>query len=107
MKLSQIEYLTGFKLAGVMICVSLLLGCGSAQQVDTAENQNATSNESTMTVEENCTEPRPGVCTMIYAPVCAVDGEGNSKEYPSGCSACTNPSVVGFNPGSCAVEDKQ
>ena len=48
-----------------------------------------------------CPDPRPQVCTMEYAPVCAVLVSGGSKEYASPCNACADDQVVGHQMGSC------
>lgn len=48
-----------------------------------------------------CKEPRPEMCTAIYLPVCGVDKKGELKTYASGCNACSNPQVVGFDEDSC------
>ena len=51
-----------------------------------------------------CRDPRPEVCTAIYAPVCAFRlAEGlPPATYASGCSACADPMVAGFVEGACA-----
>jgi len=48
-----------------------------------------------------CTEPRPQVCTMEFAPVCAVLKSGGRKEFASPCTACADPAVAGYVEGSC------
>ena len=48
-----------------------------------------------------CADPRPQVCTMEYAPTCAVLGSGDRKEYASPCSACSDPEVTSYDTGSC------
>lgn len=48
-----------------------------------------------------CTEPRPQVCTMEYAPVCATLIAGGKKEYASGCNACADDAVAAYLPGPC------
>ena len=52
-------------------------------------------------LETQCKDPRPKVCTMIYQPVCGLDKKGNFKTYSSGCNACSNPEVIGFNDQAC------
>lgn len=49
----------------------------------------------------DCPASRPQICTMIYAPVCAMDKEGKLKTYPSDCSACSDKEVVAYQPGEC------
>ncbi|MEM8561967.1 MAG: hypothetical protein AAGF57_07010 [Pseudomonadota bacterium] len=48
-----------------------------------------------------CSDPRPEMCTMEYAPVCGIRALGGSKTYPSGCQACADSSVSGFKNGPC------
>ena len=48
-----------------------------------------------------CEEPRPQVCTLEYAPVCAVLDGGERKEFASGCSACGDKTVTGHVEGPC------
>lgn len=48
-----------------------------------------------------CTEPRPQVCTMEFAPACAVLSSGGRKEFSSPCSACADPAVTGYVSGPC------
>ncbi len=49
-----------------------------------------------------CTEPRPQVCTMEYAPACAVLVSGGRKEYASACNACADDAVAGYESGPCS-----
>lgn len=52
-----------------------------------------------------CPTERPEMCTMIYQPVCAlVDSAAGPiwETRASGCSACGDAEVVGFNAGACA-----
>ena len=48
-----------------------------------------------------CTDPRPQVCTLQYAPTCAVMLSGEQKEYASPCNACADDQVAGYEPGAC------
>jgi len=48
-----------------------------------------------------CTAPRPQVCTMQYAPVCASLVKGGAAEYSSGCNACADDAVSGYEKGQC------
>jgi hypothetical protein len=48
-----------------------------------------------------CSEPRPQVCTMEYDPVCASLIKGGTGEYPSGCNACADDAVSGYEKGQC------
>ncbi len=49
-----------------------------------------------------CSEPRPQVCTMEYAPVCAQLKSGSKKEYASGCNACADDTVTAYLTGTCS-----
>jgi hypothetical protein len=48
-----------------------------------------------------CPDPRPQVCTMEYAPACALLTSGANKEYASPCNACADDAVVGYLTGPC------
>jgi len=49
-----------------------------------------------------CGDARPQVCTMIYAPVCALHDDGHSETHASACNACADSSVRAHTPGPCA-----
>jgi hypothetical protein len=51
-----------------------------------------------------CPEPRPELCTMEYAPTCAVYALGARKEFASPCTACADENTVGYVAGPCAGE---
>jgi hypothetical protein len=59
-----------------------------------------------------CGNPRPEMCTMIYAPVCASRDTGvrcitapcpSSAQVTrsSGCNACSDPKIVSYVKGEC------
>lgn len=48
-----------------------------------------------------CEDPRPQVCTMEYAPVCADLAAGGKATYASGCNACADDAVSGYLKGEC------
>ena len=48
-----------------------------------------------------CSEPRPQVCTMEYAPVCATLAKGGTADYSSGCNACADDAVSSYEQGQC------
>ncbi len=50
----------------------------------------------------SCTDPRPQVCTMEYAPVCASLAVGGFRTYASGCNACADEAVSGYQQGPCS-----
>ena len=70
-----------------IITLLLLSACASQQQPTGSMTQ--------------CTEPRPQVCTMEYAPVCAALNAGGSREYSSACNACADDAVTGYADGAC------
>ncbi|WP_421866364.1 hypothetical protein [Motiliproteus sp.] len=48
-----------------------------------------------------CPEPRPVagepvICTRIYAPVCAVNRDGQWQHRPNACEACANPDNIAY-----------
>ena len=62
-----------------------------------------------------CTEPRPEVCTQIYAPVCATRDTGvrcittpcpSSEQVTksSACNACSDPKVMSWVKGECPAK---
>jgi len=53
------------------------------------------------TLVTQCTDPRPQVCTMEYAPVCADLVTGGRKQYSSACNACADDAVSGYLNGEC------
>ena len=59
-----------------------------------------------------CATPRPDVCTMEHAPVCATRDTGircitapcpssETKTYGNACSACSDPKVSQYVKGAC------
>lgn len=49
-----------------------------------------------------CTEPRPELCTMQYAPACASLIAGGFRTYASDCNACADEAVAGYQNGPCS-----
>jgi hypothetical protein len=72
---------------GLVALFLMLTGCLLPQPV------------STMTTQ--CTQPRPQVCTMEYAPVCANLVAGGRKESSSACNACADDAVASYLSGPC------
>jgi hypothetical protein len=48
-----------------------------------------------------CTQPRPQICTREYVPVCATLKDHSEATYATGCTACSDPDVVGYRPDPC------
>jgi hypothetical protein len=61
----------------------------------------ATPAEESAAAAAACPDPRPQVCTMIYAPVCAVHSDGSEETLASACNACADETVVDFRDGAC------
>ena len=61
----------------------------------------ASSDNAVQSLGTYCEDPRPQVCTMIYAPVCGMADDGSRKTYASDCTACSKASVVGHDEGEC------
>lgn len=53
-----------------------------------------------------CKEPRPAICTMDYTPVCGLHKNNSIKTYSNGCGACSDPSVVSYEPGACPAAER-
>ena len=51
-----------------------------------------------------CSDPRPELCTMQYAPACGSLVDGGFRTYASGCNACSDPAVAGYQQGPCSEE---
>ena len=63
-----------------------------------------------------CAEPRPGMCTQEYVPVCALRAAGAecaSEPCPetfervtksNRCTACADEAVIGWVPGACGAD---
>ena len=47
---------------------------------------------------KECKNPRPKMCTMIYAPVC---GRETRKTYSNACVACSDTNVKTYTKGAC------
>jgi len=50
---------------------------------------------------QQCTEPRPQICTLEYRPTCGFDAETIGTDYASPCNACADAAVVGYRHGAC------
>ncbi|MFK8041606.1 hypothetical protein [Congregibacter sp.] len=61
----------------------------------------ATPAEPVVPLVTSCEEPRPQVCTMIFAPVCATGISGELSTHASGCNACADDQVNSYVDGAC------
>ncbi len=53
----------------------------------------------------SCSEPRPQVCTMIYAPVCAEHNGGRFETHASACNACADDTTLAYVDGLCEEDE--
>lgn len=80
--------------------MALVLASAAVQLVGCA----ATPARSTAGTTTACEGPRPQVCTMIYAPVCAEHNDGSRQTHASACNACADDTVLGHEAGACDEE---
>ncbi len=94
------------KLVVMTILLTLLAGC----MADASGGEHRTLDQGTYQPSKDivpndsqtvCSEPRPQRCTMIYNPVCGWNRERQPKDFPSGCSACSDPAIVSYQAGTC------
>ena len=81
------------------IPVAALLGVSADGKIQQPEITEAPRSGEAVAVL--CEEPRPMICTQEYKPVCARMDNGTWRTYPSGCSACADASVIGYEDGPC------
>jgi Kazal-type serine protease inhibitor domain len=76
--------------------VLMLSGCdkASTEQSNIAEVEGMTL----------CEDPRGQMCTRDYRPVCATLELNSHKTYSNGCTACSDPQVIGYQEGGCTEE---
>jgi len=80
------------RLFGLVVLSSFIVACNATPEQPISEIPE---------VANQCKEPLPQMCTMIYQPVCGVDKVGQLKTYSSDCNACSHVEVVGYNEGAC------
>jgi len=78
-----------------VIAVLILAGCSSPNR------QPEPGSDQALPPLVACVDPRPEVCTLEYAPVCAELTAGGHREYASGCTACSDSAVGGYRNGPC------
>jgi hypothetical protein len=77
----------------VLVAANAAVACAQAISVEAPV--------SSQTLLVACEEPRPQLCTMQYDPVCGLTASNQYKTYSNACSACSDASVSGHNPGAC------
>lgn len=75
----------------------MLGGCGASQPAAPAPDIQQQVEDPRV----ECSDPRPQVCTMEYAPVCARLLAGGEATYSSPCNACADDAVASYLSGSC------
>lgn len=88
-----------YKHALMSACVLLLTACA------TTADDSETVAENTQVKVSVCKDPRPQMCTMEYAPVCANVAGKRLKTYGNACSACGDVKVKEYVKGECITED--
>jgi hypothetical protein len=73
-----------------------LTGCGANQPAAPAPEV-----QQVVDSRVECSDPRPQVCTMEYAPVCARLVAGGEQTYSSPCNACADDAVASYSSGTC------
>jgi len=48
-----------------------------------------------------CEAPRPHIFTREYNPVCATLKDGTTQTAATGCTACSDSQIVGYEMGEC------
>ncbi len=81
-----------------MVMIVLLTGYTA---VACAQSSALEESVSSRPVLATCEEPRPQLCTMQFDPVCGLTADNQYKTYSNACSACSDASVSGHNPGAC------
>jgi len=78
---------------GLLLLTGLMSGCASDSPKDALSNLT------------RCPEQRPQMCTREYNPVCAQRDDASTRTYATGCTACADPSVIGWVAGECPSPD--
>ncbi len=85
--------------ACLVCCVAVLVtACGFGGRAEPAPIVGSSASQGTGNA---CGDPRPQVCTMEWAPVCANTLAGATKQYASACNACADDQVSGYQAGEC------
>lgn len=78
----------------LLLAVTGLVSCASAP----TEDRPIEPGETDVII---CQEPRPQICTREYNPVCANLSGGDTRTYATGCTSCSDSTVVSYMPGAC------
>ena len=87
---------------GIIFIILGIAGCETAT-VDTSAD---------ITIDTECQDPRPDMCTEEYRPVCALRDTGvrcvttpcpsaEWKTYGNACAACSDTDVMGYRLEEC------
>ena len=99
---------TKMLIKNMTICGMIIL-TGSCSTIETKNDE---SHQEVKSMVVQCMNPRPEICTREYNPVCATKDNGvrcvttpcpstEEKTYATGCTACSDPQVIHYQPGKC------
>ena len=88
-------------LAGERTAVWASVNSSAAQEQFASNGSERGGNQVDRSDHTLCPEPRPQICTREYRPVCAQMRDGSFRTYPTGCTSCADPDVVGYRGGAC------
>lgn len=86
------------------LLLALLSGCSFTDQ---ATDRSAIIEPVLPQGASSCPQPQAAsfdqvLCPMNYQPVCGIHGDNKSlSNYGNACSACADPTVVGYTEGRC------
>jgi hypothetical protein len=83
-------------LTGSAILLSLAALLSACASVSTADKLSGLT---------DCPEQRPQICTREYNPVCGHLADASTQTYATGCTACADPTVIGWVAGECPSPD--
>ena len=86
---------------GAGILFLMISGCQLLEDVGGSQSAAPPEPKAAPERTKMCEDPRPKICTMRYAPVCAVMASGLITTYPSACNACADIAVSGWRAEPC------